>query len=139
LIFLICIKGPLLSSKKHKVNRMSTDVRSSEWDLLISGKKLVAADFWAPWCPYCMRLKPVFDSIAKDYGENIKFVKVNVGEETELASRYGIQGIPVIKFFCEGKEVGEIVGYLPQDALKKEIENISRNVPNCLTNTSLMK
>jgi thioredoxin 1 len=118
---------------------MSTDVRSSEWDLLISGKKLVAADFWAPWCPYCMRLKPVFDSIAKDYGENIKFVKVNVGEETELASRYGIQGIPVIKFFCEGKEVGEIVGYLPQDALKKEIENISRNVPNCLTNTSLMK
>jgi len=38
---------------------MSTDVRSSEWDLLISGKKLVAADFWAPWCPYCMRLKPV--------------------------------------------------------------------------------
>jgi thioredoxin 1 len=67
------------------------------------------------------------------------FVKVNVGEETELASRYGIQGIPVIKFFCEGKEVGEIVGYLPQDALKKEIENISRNVPNCLTNTTLMK
>jgi thioredoxin 1 len=121
---------------------MSTDVRSlrrSEWDSLISGKKLVAADFWAPWCPYCVRLKPVFDSVSKDYEENIKFVKVNVDEETELASRYGIQGIPVIKFFCEGKEVGEIVGYLPRDALKKEIENISRNVPNCLANTSLMK
>src|SRR5713226_1599239 len=99
----------------HRVNHMSTDIRSSEWDSLISDKKLVAADFWAPWCPYCMRLKPVFDSGAKDYGENIKFVKVNVGEEWELTSRYGIQGIPVIKFFCEGKEVGEIVGYLPQD------------------------
>ena len=61
--------------------------------------------------------------MARDY-ENIKFVKVNVGEELELATRYGIQGIPVIKFYCEGKEVGEIVGYLPQDALKKEIENI---------------
>lgn len=118
---------------------MSTDIRSTEWDPLISGKKLVAADFWAPWCPYCVRLKPVFDSVAKDYEEIIKFVKVNVDEETELASRYGIQGIPVIKFFCEGKEVGEIVGYLPQDVLKKEIENISRNVPNCLANTSLMK
>jgi len=118
---------------------MSTDVRSSEWDSLISGKKLVAADFWAPWCPYCVRLKPIFDSVAKDYEESIKFVKVNVDEETELASRYGIQGIPVIKFFCEGKEVGEIIGYLPQDALKKEIENISRNAPNCLANTSLMK
>ena len=46
---------------------MSTDVRSFEWESLISGKKLVAADFWAPWCPYCVRLKPVFDSVAKDY------------------------------------------------------------------------
>jgi thioredoxin 1 len=118
---------------------MSTDVKSSEWDSLISGKKLVAADFWAPWCPYCVRLKPVFDSTANDYEENIKFVKVNVDEETELATRYGIQGIPVIKFFCEGKEVGEIVGYQPPDSLKKEIENISRNVPNCLANTSVMK
>ena len=118
---------------------MSTDIRSSEWDSLISDKKLVAADFWAPWCPYCMRLKPVFDSVAKDYAENIKFVKVNVGEEPELAARYGIQGIPVIKFFCEAKEVGEIVGYLPQDALKKNIENVSRNAPNCLANTSLRK
>jgi thioredoxin 1 len=86
-----------------------------------------------------MRLKPVFDSGAKDYGENIKFVKVNVGEEWELTSRYGIQGIPVIKFFCVGKEVGEIVGYLPQDALKKNIENVSRNAPNCLANSSLRK
>jgi thioredoxin 1 len=118
---------------------MSTDIRSSEWDSLISDKKLVAADFWAPWCTYCMRLKPVFDSVAEDYGENIKFVKVNVGEESELASRYGIQGKPVIKFFCEGKDVGEIVGYLPQDALKKNIENVSRNAPNCLANTSLRK
>jgi thioredoxin len=118
---------------------MSTDIKTSEWDSLISGKKLVAADFWAPWCPYCMRLKPVFDSIAKDYEEKIRFVKLNVDEEPEIASRYGIRGIPVIKFFCEGKEVGEIVGYLLQEALKREIENISRNVPNCLANTSLRK
>jgi thioredoxin 1 len=84
-------------------------------------------------------LKPVFDAVAKDYRENIKFAKINVDEEPDLASRYGIQGIPVIKFFCEGKEVGEIVGYLPQNALVKEIENISKNTPNCLANTSLRK
>ena len=66
-----------------------------------------------------MRLKPVFDSVARDYAGKIKFVKVNVGEESELASRYRIQCIPVIKFFCEGKEVDEIVGYLSQDALKR--------------------
>src|SRR5215472_4960193 len=115
---------------------MSTDIKSSEWDSLISGKKLVAADFWALWCPYCVRLKPIFDAVAKDSADDIKFVKVNVEQELDLASRYGIQGIPVIKFFCEGKEVG---GYVPQDTLTKEIENISTNTPNCLANTSLRK
>jgi hypothetical protein len=40
-----------------------------------------------------------------------------------------------MKFLCEGKEVGEIIGYLPRDTLTKEIENISRNTPNCLANT----
>ena len=49
---------------------MSTDIRSSEWDSLISDKELSSRYFWAPWCPYCMRLKPVFDSVAKDYAEN---------------------------------------------------------------------
>jgi thioredoxin-like negative regulator of GroEL len=100
---------------------MSIDVKTSEWDSLISGKKLVAADFWAEWCPYCVRLKPIFES------------------EADIASRYGIRGIPVIKFFCEGKEVGEIVGFVPENVLKKRIEEISKNAPGCLSNTSIRR
>jgi thioredoxin 1 len=118
---------------------MALDIKSSEWDSLISDKKLVAADFWAPWCPYCMKLKPVFELVAKEYSGDIKFVKVNVEEEQEITSKYGIQGIPVVKFFCEGKEVGEIVGYVPQDLLRKEIERISKGAPSCLANTSLRR
>jgi thioredoxin 1 len=117
---------------------MSVDIKTSEWDSLISGKDLVAADFWAPWCPYCLRLKPVFESVAKDY-QGIKFVKVNVQEEGDLASRHGVQGIPVIKFFCEGREVGEVVGYVPQDVLKEKLEEIAKNAPSCLTNTSIRR
>ncbi len=56
-----------------------------------------------------MKLKPVFEAIAKEYPD-IKFVKVNVDQDPEIASNYGVLGIPIIKFFCEGKEVGEIVG-----------------------------
>jgi thioredoxin 1 len=119
---------------------MSYDITSSEWDSLISGRKLIAADFWAPWCPYCQQLKPIFESVAKEYDESdIKFVKVNVDQEIDIATRYGIQGIPVIKFFCQDKEVGEIVGYVPKDVLKKEIENIIKNTPGCLANTSIRK
>jgi thioredoxin 1 len=104
---------------------MSIDItQEREWDSLVSGKKLVAADFWAPWCPYCMRLKPIFESLASKYPD-ITFVKINVDEQQELGSRYGIRGIPVIKFFCEGREVGEIVGYVSQNELEKRINTIS--------------
>ncbi|HYZ59523.1 MAG TPA: thioredoxin family protein [Nitrososphaeraceae archaeon] len=116
---------------------MSSDItQETEWNSLISGKKLVAADFWAPWCPYCMRLKPIFESIASKYPD-ITFVKINVDEQGSLASRYGIRGIPVIKCFCEGREVGEIVGYVPQNELEKRINAISSEAPACLANTSL--
>jgi thioredoxin-related protein len=54
-----------------------------------------------------------------------------------LATRYGIRGIPVIKFFCEEKEVGEIVGYLPQAELEKKVGEIGNEAHNCLANTSL--
>ena len=115
---------------------MSKDMtQETEWDSLVSGKKLVAADFWAPWCPYCMRLKPIFESIASKFPD-IEFVKLNVDEQEGLASRYGIRGIPVIKFFCEGKEVGEIVGNVPQQELEKKISQISGEAPACLANTS---
>jgi thioredoxin 1 len=115
---------------------MSKDINKiSEWQDLISGKQLVAADFWAPWCPYCRAFKPVFESVAQEY-PNIKFVTVNVDEVPEISSRYGIQGIPVVKFFCEGKEVGEVVGYVPKDAFKKEVDRMATNAPSCLANLS---
>jgi thioredoxin 1 len=118
---------------------MSADIiLNSEWDSIISGKQLVAADFWAPWCPYCMRLKPIFESIANDYPDT-KFVKVNVEERQEIASRHGIRGIPVIKFFCDSKEVGEIVGLVPQTILKTKIDEIRKDASSCLSNTSLIK
>jgi thioredoxin 1 len=116
---------------------MSLDItQETEWDTLISGKKLLAADFWAPWCPFCMRLKPLFESIASKYPD-IQFVKVNVEEQQGLAARYGIRGIPVIKFFCEEKEVGEIVGYVPQNEMEKKISEMGAEAQTCLANTSL--
>jgi thioredoxin 1 len=116
---------------------MSSDItQEAEWESLVSGRKLVAADLWAPWCPYSIRLKPIFESIANKYTDII-FVKVNVDEQQGLAAKYGIRGIPVIKFFCEGREVGEIVGYVPQNELEKRINEISSEAPTCLANTSL--
>ncbi len=85
--------------------------KNLEWASLVYGKQLVAADFWALLCPYCRAFKPVFESVAAN-DQDINFVRVNVDQMPDIASKkYGIQGIPVVKFFCEGKGVGEVVAF----------------------------
>jgi len=115
--------------------------KNSEWDSLVSGKQqLVAADFWAPLCPCCSAFKPVFESaVPKD--QDIKFVKGNVDQMPDIASKkYGTQGIPVVKFFCEGRGVGEVVGYIPKDNFKKDIDKmVISTPPSCLANLSSVK
>ncbi len=56
------------------------DVKESEWDQLLSQDGLIAAYFWATCCPFCMKLKPVFEQVSNDFAD-VKFVKVNVQEE----------------------------------------------------------
>jgi thioredoxin 1 len=83
-------------------------------------------------------LKAIFESIASKYPDIIS-VESNIDEQGGLALRYGMLSIPAIKFFCEGREVGEIVRYVPQNELEKRISEISSEVPKCLMNTSLKK
>jgi thioredoxin 1 len=106
---------------------MSVDIKQkSQWDSLVASKNLVAANFWAPWCPYCRTFKPVFEAVALEYPE-IRFVKVNVDEPPDIASRYGILAIPFVKFFCEGKEVREVVECAQKESFKAEVEKISKH------------
>jgi|SRR5918996_257840 thioredoxin 1 len=111
--------------------------KNLEWASLVSGRQLVAADFWAPLlCPYCRAFKPVFESVAANDQDINNFVKVNVDQMPHIASKYGIQGIPDVKFLCEGKEVREVAGYISKDNFKKDIDKIVTSAPSCLANLS---
>ncbi len=131
----------MLKMRKIIIIGMSAlDVSVKEWEgKVLSSSTLTAVDFWAPWCPWCMKLKPVFEDLAKDYSGKVVFAKVNVDAEQDIAKRYGIMGIPVIKFFCDGKEVGELVGYMPKDKLKQEIDKMLQIHQQCLAQTSSTK
>ncbi len=119
---------------------MSFDVSASEWTQKILDAKIPAViDFWAPWCPWCTKLKPVFEELAEEYKDKILFAKVDVSTESTIASSLGIMGIPVLKFFCYGKEVGEIVGYLPKENLKQKIDQMIQNHKQCLAQSSSIK
>ena len=114
------------------------DVKEANWDQLLSQDGLIAADFWATWCPFCMQLKPVFEEVSNDFAD-VKFVKVNVQEEQNIASKYGVQGIPVIKYFCKGMEVGSVLGFRTKEQLTQDVKKIMSEQEQCLANASKMK
>ncbi len=83
----------------------------------------VIVDFWAPWCMPCKMLEPIFEEVAKEYSNKVKFVKVNTDESTQIAQRYWITGIPTLMIFKNGKQVNQIVGFVSKKELIKFIED----------------
>ena len=83
--------------------------------------KLAVLDFWAAWCGPCMMLKPVFEELSQEMPQ-VKFCKLDVDEERELAMQYGIESIPTLLFFKDGKVIHKLVGLRGKDELRTEIE-----------------
>ncbi|MCS6829811.1 MAG: thioredoxin [bacterium] len=82
----------------------------------------VLVDFWAIWCGPCKAIAPHVEAISQEYAGRAKVVKVNVDEEPELALRYGIQSIPTLLFFKDGKVQDMIVGVVPKQTIVQKLE-----------------
>ena len=78
----------------------------------------VLLDFWASWCGPCKMIGPVVEQLAVDYKDRVKVGKVNVDEETDLASRHGIVSVPTFLVYKEGKTVNQSVGALPKQSIE---------------------
>jgi thioredoxin 1 len=83
----------------------------------------VLVDFWATWCGPCRMVTPIVEELAKEYDKKIKVGKVDVDENPDTASRYGIMSIPTLMFFKKGQVAEQVVGALNKADLKKKIES----------------
>ncbi|OCA91322.1 thioredoxin [Bacillus sp. FJAT-27225] len=88
-----------------------------------TGKGLVLVDFWAPWCGPCKMIAPVLEEIDGEIGDKVKIVKLDVDENPETASKYGVMSIPTLLLFKDGEQVDKVVGFQPKENLTAVIEN----------------
>ena len=82
----------------------------------------VLIDFWAPWCGPCKMIAPIVEELSDEYGDKVKFVKVNTDESQDTATKYGIMSIPTLMIFKDGEPVERIVGFTQKNNLKKKID-----------------
>ena len=94
----------------------NTSDANFEADVLQSGVP-VLVDFWAEWCGPCKMLTPVLESVAPQFADKLKIVKLNVDDNPQTAPRFGVRGIPTLILFNAGDVVATKVGTLTQSQL----------------------
>ncbi len=100
------------------------EVTTSSWENeVIKAQGLVMIDFWAAWCGPCRMISPTVEELAKEYGGKVKVLKLNTDENSEIATRYKIMGIPTIMFFKDGVKLDQIVGVVPKQQLKARLDS----------------
>ena len=82
---------------------------------------IVVVDFFAKWCEPCKLLAPIFDNVSKEMGGKIKFSKIDIDNNLEIAREYRVSSVPTVLIFKDGQVVDSIVGFLPKDTLKSKI------------------
>ena len=102
------------------------EIKEDEYEFETS-QGLVLVDFWAPWCSNCRMLAPSFDQLAEKYDGKIRFLKINADEFNDFASEKGVESLPTLILYKDGKELDRSVGFKLRVALERWIDGLTQN------------
>jgi thioredoxin 1 len=98
-------------------------VTDSTFEQLVKSPTPVLVDFWAEWCMPCKRIAPTVEQLATDYAGRLTVAKMNVDENPDVPTRFGIRGIPTLMLFKGGELVDQRVGAVDKDTIQKMVDS----------------
>ena len=82
----------------------------------------VLVDFWAEWCGPCRMIAPALEEIAQELGDKVTIAKLNIDENQDTPTRYGVRGIPTMLLFKDGQPIAQKVGAAPRSQIQQWLE-----------------
>jgi thioredoxin 1 len=93
--------------------------------VVLKGDKPVLVDFWASWCGPCRAIGPILEELAREYGDRVNVVKVNVDDNPQTSGQYGVRSIPTLLMIKDGKVKDTVIGLASKGQLT---DLINRNL-----------
>ncbi len=117
----------VLMTREPMAVKQVSDTKSWETDVMSSSLP-VFVDFWAEWCGPCRMVSPVVEELSEEYSGKVDFVKVNVDQANEIASKYNVFSIPTLAIFNKGEIVAQQVGAASKESYKNMIDKALEKV-----------
>jgi thioredoxin 1 len=114
----------------------AVELNVGNWEKEVSqSETLTVVYFWHQQCPWCFRLTPIFDNVAREYAGKVKFAKLNILESSanqKVATNMGVMSTPTLMFLCNGRPIRQMIGLMSQEELSKTLDDMLRRYKICI-------